>query len=356
VVDLDRGGLRLLDADPGTIDTANPGFAAAVTKDGKSAVYTSSGNGGVTRLMSIPVDGGAAHPLFSLTMPMYSLDTGADGSLYFEQDDRPLEIVRFPPQGGQVERLATIVRPAADYFAGLPDGRAVWLEYVGGHQRLMIGGVGKPPAPFLQSTEEISGPLTAVGADAVAFLVGKQIAVAAVATGRIAGRIPFDKGSVEQLASSPDGKTVYAAAAGSIWGVPVAGGAIRQIHAGNAVAPEADGEHVVVLALQPPNSRLIRVSLNGGPDRELSFSGPLQLGYSVENGGVRNGKLVAPGTTSTWHWPPAIFDLGTGQAARIPLDFVTDFHRLAWTADGKILASGMGWRSSLWKFTPERVR
>ncbi len=45
-------------------------------------------------------------------------------------------------------------------------------------------------------------------------------------------RIPFDKGRIEQMASSPDGKTLYFAAAGSIWAV-TADGAVHRQCAGN---------------------------------------------------------------------------------------------------------------------------
>jgi hypothetical protein len=65
----------------------------------------------------------------------------------------------------------------------------------------------------------------------------------------------------------------------------------------------------------------------------------LTLAYAIDNEGVRNGRLVAPGTSPTWYWPPTIFDLATGKSARIPLDYVSDFHHMSWTPDGKVMAS-----------------
>jgi hypothetical protein len=103
---------------------------------------------------------------------------------------------------------------------------------------------------------------------------------------------------------------------------------------------------------EAPHTRLIRVPLKAGvpsgPEQEIPLAGPLKLGYGIDPGAVRNGRLVAPGSTPTCYWPPAIFDLATGKSARIPLDYTSDFHHLSWTADG------MGFRSSMWKFTPEK--
>ena len=50
---------------------------------------------------------------------------------------------------------------------------------------------------------------------------------------------------------------------------------------------------------------------------------------------------------------PGIFDLATGTSERIPLDYAQDFHHMAWTPDGKVMAVAVGFRGSIWKFTPE---
>lgn len=71
----------------------------------------------------------------------------------------------------------------------------------------------------------------------------------------------------------------------------------------------------------------------------------------IDNGGVRNGRLLAPGSSPTWYWPPAIFDLATGKSTRIPLAYVSDFHHMSWTPDGKVMACALVWRSNMWKFT-----
>ncbi|HUJ21630.1 MAG TPA: protein kinase [Bryobacteraceae bacterium] len=357
VVDLDSGKLRPLDADFGDQLAGGGVPAAVVTRDGKSAIFSST-QGALSRVSMIPIDGHARpQPLFALTGYLESLEVGPDGGIYIDQAERPMEIVRFAAQGGSVERIASVPKPVGDYFAALPDGRAVWAEYAAGHSRLMIGGPGKQPAPFVNTTEEISGPLTAAGPGAVAFLIETgphpSIGVATLANGRIVSRIPFNKGRIEQMASSPDGKTLYCGAAGSIWAVTASSGELRRVRAGNFVTVEPGGESLVVQLRESPNTRLIRVPLNGGPEQEIRVAGPLQLGYKIDNDGVRNGRLLAPGSGPTWYWPPAIFDLATGKSSRIPLDYVSDFHHMSWTPDGKVIACALGWRSSMWKFTRE---
>ena len=354
VVDLETSNLRLLDADFGDLVGGGGVPPVAVMPDSKSAIFGAT-TGPLTRVMSISIDGHApARQLFTLTGYLESLAVGADGSIYLDQEDRPMEIVRFSPEGGRVERIASVQKPVSDYFASLPDGRAVWAEYGAGHARLMIGAAGKEPAPLVNTNDEVSGPMTAVGPDAVAFRIGEEahptIGVAALSNGRIVRRVPFDKGRIEQMASSPDGKTLYVASSGSIWTVS-SDGDVRRQAAGNSVSVEQGGQSLLVELREPPNTKLIRVALNGGAEQEIHVPGPLTLGYMIDNEGIRNGRLVAPGSGPTWYWPPVIFDLATGKSARVPLEYVSDFHHMSWTADGKVMAAALAWRSNLWKFT-----
>jgi hypothetical protein len=57
--------------------------------------------------------------------------------------------------------------------------------------------------------------------------------------------------------------------------------------------------------------------------------------------------LQAP---DSWFLEPAVIDLATGQATRIPIDTIGDSFGLAWTPDGQVLAAVTGLQSSLWKF------
>jgi len=356
VVDLETSKLHMLDADYGDLAIGGGVPPAAVTPDGNTAIFGST-HGSLTQVMSVPIDGHApAQQMFTVTGYVQSLAVGADGAIYLDQSERPMEIIRFAPEGGHVERVATAQKPVGDYFAALPDGRTVWAEYSAGHRRLMIGSAGKEPASLVSTNEEISGPMTAVGADAVAFVLDAgthpTIGVAALTNGRIDRRIPFDKGHVEEMASSPDGKTVYVSAAGAIWAV-TADGEVRRLCAGNFVTVEPGGQSLLVEVKEAPNTELVHVPLNGGAEQEIPVPGPLTLGYAIDNEGVRKGRLVAPGSSPTWYWPPTIFDFATGKSARIPLDYVSDFHHMSWTPDGKVMASALLWRSNMWKFTRE---
>jgi eukaryotic-like serine/threonine-protein kinase len=353
-LDLETGNLRALSV---VLDEQNNGsFAAVPSRDGKS-VYFSSHQGNVTQVSAVPLDRSPAKPLLTLTGDVFSLDTGADGSLYLDQVDRPMGLVRFSPKGGALERLAAISGAAAiDNIAVLPDGRAVWAENAAGRVRIMLAQAGKEPVPLVNTVEDTVGPMTPAGPGEIAFLIGpiprRTIALASVSTGRITHRLVFDKGRIDGMAAAPDGTVVYCVAAGVVWAVPVSGGAPRKIRAGDWVAVESPGDSLIVASLEHPRIRLFRVPQHGGRESEIALAGPyLPASPGATPGAVRNGLLVMSVASPLWYNPPGIFDLATGKSQRIPLDYTGDFWRMSWTPDGKIVAETMGWISTLWKFT-----
>jgi eukaryotic-like serine/threonine-protein kinase len=109
----------------------------------------------------------------------------------------------------------------------------------------MVVEQGKDATPLVNSDEETSSPATAAGPGQVAFAIGPEphrtLAIASLSNGRVTRRIAFDKGEPRSLASSPDGNTLYCAAAGTIWSIPVAGGEPRKLHAGESVAAMPGG-------------------------------------------------------------------------------------------------------------------
>jgi hypothetical protein len=360
VVDLATAKMRQLPEDyPGEFS----GFysTVAATRDGKEAVISTM-RGNVYRVAAVGLDGhGPTRTLLEMIYPVYALDTGPDGSIYLDQSDRGSGLVRFSAQGGHAEKVAAISNPAVgsqnegEYFTVLPDGRVVWAERTASRTRLILVEPGKDPSPLINTTEDTAGPMTPVGSDQLAFMVGKPprhtIALAALSNGRIVRRLPFDQGEVTSLATSPDSKTLYCLAGGMVWAVPRAGGEPRKIRTGDGIAVDAATQSLVIEVREPPNSRLVRVPLNGGPEQEIA--GPFHLAYYIDAGSIRNGKLVAPMGAPTWYWPPGIFDLATGKSARIPLDYVSDFHHMTWTPDGGIIALTDDWRANIWKFTPQ---
>jgi serine/threonine protein kinase len=360
VVDLATGKMRQLPDDyPGEFS----GFysAVAATRDGKDAVISTM-RGNIYRVAAAPLDGhGPTRTLLEMVHPVFALDTSPDGSIYLDQSDRGSELVRFSAQGGHAEKVAAISNPAVgehdegEYFTVLPDGHVVWAERTASRTRLILVEPGKVPSPLINTLEDTAGPMTPVGSDQLAFMVARPprhtIALAALSNGSIIRRLPFDQGEVTSLATSPDSKTLYCLAGGMIWAVPLAGGEPRKIRTGDGIAVDAATQSLVVEVREPPNSRLVRVPLNGGPEQEIA--GPFHLGYYIDAGSIWNGKLVAPMGSPTWYWPPGVFDLATGKSARIPLDYVSDFHRMTWTPDGRIIGLTDDWKANIWKFTPQ---
>jgi hypothetical protein len=369
IVDLLSGELR-----PLAVDLSNAGnFSIAATWDGKGALIGFT-LGSLYRVVGVPLDASPAAnqrptTLLTLTLSAWTLDAGPDDSIYIEQNDRPLELVRFAVGSAasdersgragavRVERIATLASSGqtmqGDYFAVLPDGRAVWTEINGGRKRVMVVEAGKDPVPLVSTNEETWGPMTAVGAGEVAFMIGSKgkpvIGLAALANGRITRQFPFDNGFVSGMAASPDGKTIYAVAEGLVWAVPVTGEAPRKIRSGDGVTVDTATQSLVVFVQQPGKNRLIRIPLAGGPEQEIA--GSFRLGGAVDPGSIRNGRLVSALAGPYWYWPPGIFDLATGTSERIPLDYAEDFHHMAWTPDGKVMAVAVGFRGSIWKFT-----
>lgn len=355
-VELASGSMRQLPEEiPGEFGAHN--VTVAASRDGKYAI-TSTLNGDTYQVSAIPLDGrGPTRKLFDMTRFISSLDMGPDGSIYLDQNDRASDLVRFSAEGGHVERITTLANSEEYYedFTVLPDGRAVWAERTASHSRLILVEAGKEPSPLVNTAEETGGPMAPVGSDQVAFMIGPRpghtIALAALSNGRITSRLSFNEGEVDEMGISPDHQTLFCLASGALWSVPLSGGAARKIHTGDGFAVDSATQSLVIEVRESPATRLIRVPLSGGPEQEIH--GQFHLGYDVDAGSIRNGKLVAPMSAATWYWPPGIFDLASGKSARIPLDYTSDFHHMGWTPDGKIMAVADGWSAAIWKFTPQ---
>ena len=362
-IDLESGALRRLETGS-PVDANNLGLA--VTRDGKS-VLAAIGSGNTDRIVAIPRSGrGAVRTLLSLTSPVFSLDAGPDGSIYLDQEERPVDLLRFSAQDGHAEKIARLPAyetPGAPWFeeesfAVLPDGRAVLTQGTGGRMRLMVVEAGKDPRPLVATAEENAAPVAAAGADEVAFLIGpaprRTIAMAAVSNGRITRRIPFDKGPITSLAASPDGKTLYCAAGGMIWAIPAAGGEPRKMRPGDYVAMDPAGAYLLVEVVENPIIRLIQAPLDGGAEREVPRTGALRPAFLIGPNAIgKDGRILTPLGASTWYWPAGAINPRTGEITRIAVDYLTDFHGLGWTPDGQVLGLGLEFRATLWKFRME---
>jgi eukaryotic-like serine/threonine-protein kinase len=357
VLDFVSGQIRRL-SNGATDDSITEGLA--VSRDGKS-VLISRAAGDMTEIVSLPASGrGSPRVLFGSPLLAYSLDTGLDGAIYLDEWDLPLHILRFSPAGGLATRISTLPSQAAgDGTMLLPDGRAVVPTRRAGRTRLMVAEAGKDALPLVNTTEETSTPLTGAGANQVAFAIGPEphrtLAIASLSNGRVTRRIGFDKGEPQSLASSPDGKTLYCAAAGTIWSIPVEGGEPRKLRAGESVAMGPGGQSLLVEMVESGKTRILEVPLDGSGEKEIPLNGPFHLtGLPIASSSVRNGKLAATlASLDSWFFLPGVVDLATGRMTQIPVDFPGDFRYVGWAPDGNLVAAVIELRSTVWKMQPE---
>jgi hypothetical protein len=364
--------LLLLDLDSGAVRSIAPAAetadfrAWAVTRDGQSLIATTWADS-LLRIVSIPLNAplnGRTPPqtLFSVTNLAWYLDAAPDGSVYISLMDRPTELVRHSSTGGRTEHIASFSQVPLPMLVELPDGRAVIAERIGGRTRLMAVENGKETIPLISTAEETSAPITAAGPHGIAFIIGTEphqtLAVADTASGRIEHRIPLNKGTIGSLASSLDGKTLYAAAGGAIWAVSSTGGEPRMIRAGDSVATDPSGRYLFICVNETSKSRLFRVPLEGGAETEVNLdpSQPLMGTWFLSpNSLSADGRLLFPlQPLDSWFSPIGLIDGATGRVTRLATDDVSDYHSMAWLPDGRILALRVGLRSSLWKFQPRK--
>jgi len=360
LLDLTTGSTRQIHSDAVTVDG---GRDFAVTPDG-TAVIASAHSGALTSIVRVPVIGTeAATPLLTVTGPVWGLESGTDGSLYANIVDRPVDLVRFASDGSQAERLASFKQiPDLTTMAVLPDGRAVVPVRASSSVRLMVVQKGKEPAPLLNGTEETAAPVAACGPRAVALVVGPEphetIALAEPASGHLVRTIVPHKGTVDSIACSPDGTTVYFSARGVVWSLPAStGGEPRRIRAGDSVVADPSGHRLIVQVEEGARMHRFIVPLDGAPEREIptdssTSSAPMQLSPSALHADGR--LLISLLPRDSWFNPPAIVDTQTGHITRLPSDNLSDFQSVGWTPDGQVMALKFGLRATLWKFEPVR--
>ncbi|MBI3667197.1 MAG: protein kinase [Acidobacteria bacterium] len=361
-IDLSAGSIRRLNS-PGLNGAYGANFTVA--RDGKS-ILALVHSGALTRIVRFSASGAeVATPLLTLTSAaVWALDAGPGESLYVSLVDRPVDVVRFAPDGTRLERLSSFPQvPDLTTMTVLPDGRAVLPVRASSRVRLMAVQKGKDPAPLVNSAEETSAPLAACGPREIAFTIGPEphetIAIAEPASGRMVRTIASGKGRVESLSCSPDGKTVYFAARGVIWSIPSSGpsaaGEARKIRSGDGVVADPSGRRLIVQVQESSQLHRFSVPLDGGPEREI----PMDSSFSVAPIALSPDALHADGWLLTslllrdsWFNPPGVIDTVTGHITRIPSDNLSDYQSIGWTPDGQVMALKIGLRATLWKFQP----
>ena len=124
--------------------------------------------------------------LFTLTGRFSGLDMAEDGTMFVDQQNNTLQVLRINRSGGSAQRIAK----AESYFlrshtVELSDGRVIVPGIVSGRPRLMLTRTNKLATSLIDTAEETSGPITVVGGDQRCFPARKR-------TGEICGnRIAF---------------------------------------------------------------------------------------------------------------------------------------------------------------------
>ena len=312
-------------------------------------------DGSSFRVLRITTDGkNTTTPLLTL-LAAPDLDVAPDGSLYIGLETRPVEVLQFAESGANPERIA-VDESFQRSLAPLPDGRALVVSRIGAGPRVVVVAPGKDPVKLVETAEDTRNPTTAVGSDRAALLIGPEnspdIAIVALNTGRILKRIKAPAGPTN-LGASPDGKTLYVSAGGSISALTIETGETRKIAAGDSFVVDPDSGDLIVRLDEINRYRLVRVSSKGGTTVPIEMKGDLRMIINpLSPGSIRHGKLVLPvSSADSWYWFVAVLDLATGDLKRVNVRPDLDFHYTAWTPDGRIVGFGMGTNAALWKFS-----
>jgi hypothetical protein len=115
------------------------------------------------------------------------------------------------------------------------------------------------------------------------------------------------------------------------------------LRAGNAVAVFPAGENLYVQVIESPKTRLLRLPLHGGEEREVPVDPAFRLSTNLigPNAVGKDGRMLAPmASPDSWSSPPCLIDLATGRVQRIPVegfDLRTTDH--GWGRAGEVVAA-----------------
>jgi hypothetical protein len=211
---------------------------------------------------------------------------------------------------------------------------------------------------LVETTEDTALPATIFGGNA-AFVIGsgdqRRIAIASLRDGRVLRR--FSTRSEMGMAASPDDSTLYYSFGGDIWGQPSAGGEPKRITEGIDVTLDPKGEYLYVKRASNGVMRIVRVPVAGGPEEEL----PVPAQYHVAYPGLSpaavdtRGRILVPvASNHAFYYQTAILDPATKSFTLVPIGIDGDAAPAGWTSDGRILARGKRYLSSLWRYQRSR--
>jgi len=337
-----------------------------ISVDRDHSVLSDSPSGDLHRVVTIDrTDGISSKVLFTLTGRFSGLDMAEDGTMFVDQQNNTLQVLRINRSGGSAQRIAK----AESYLlrshtVELSDGRVIVPGIVSGRPRLMLTRTNKLATSLIDTDEETSGPITVVGGDRVAFLLGsgpaKSVAIASLLDRRIIRRISVpDAASIIQLASSADGKILYYVSENTVWEMSSDGIEPRKITTANSIAVDPDRGQMILQRIGPDLSvHLFRMPLTGGTEQEIKIKDGVRMGDMplATNAVGKDGKILVTTAlnANTWYWQISIFDPKNGTAKSVPTDFAGDILYGGWTSDGEILAMGVNTEGSIWRFRHQK--
>jgi tRNA A-37 threonylcarbamoyl transferase component Bud32 len=357
---LDLAGNRVRKLAPrlGLRTVMGPRFPVAVSRDGRW-VLIDVRSGNLHRITAVPRDGGDAESLLvTTTATPWFLDLAADGSLYMDQMDRPVDILRFPVSGGVPERITGSFQESMRGLVPLAGGGVLMPGPAGGREGLLVVEPGgRKSASLLDTVGETEPPVALAGPDQVALTIrttaGREIAVASVSEHRVVRRVRVPQSSIWSLALSRDGRQAYYAADHSIWAVAFDGGQPRRVGPGDSLAMYPGGDALLVQLAEREGTRLVRVSLNDGSVQAVPMRSA--SGLSAEplapNAIASDGRIALSIISSdSWFYEPGVLDPASGKITRIPVQQTADYFIVGWGERGEIIAMAMEARCSIWRF------
>ena len=338
-----------------SLSAAQLGIAFTGATDSRSVIL-SVPSGSLYRLLDVPLDGGAApRTLFTLSRPAWYLDVAPDGVIYADQVWGAQSVLRFPHAGGAPERLTGAYSQVIAPIAVLRDGRPLVHTSSGDARRFAIVEKDGTLSPLLESNEFCGPPATLVGDRHVAVMTDRkgEIAVVSIADGRIVSRVRLKHDRINALAASPDGKTFYYTAAGSVWSMPAAGGDPVKLAPGESVAADPNGRDLIVALTDKESVGLTRVPVAGGAPQPIAVQGDVRIpAANLTSGAVApDGRIVvSTASASRWAYSISVVDPRLGTIAPVPHTFDGEVAMPTWSPDGRIVASGRDYNFTLWRF------
>jgi predicted Ser/Thr protein kinase len=355
----DLASRQVRELSPGVRLDPGDDWAPLDVAPGGESVYVAAQEGDTRRLVEVPRTPGRK-PRTLLSFPTsawpVAMDAARDGSLYLDLLLTTSVILRVPATGGAGEEFAL---PNADNYTMVAPGGEVLLTLTSwGTRRLAAVRPGSSPRVLVETTEDTALPATIFGGNA-AFVIGsgdqRRIAIASLRDGRVLRR--FSARSEMGMAASPDGNTLYYAFDGVIWAQPVAGGEPKRITEGIDVTLDPKGEYLYVKRARKGVMGMMRIPVAGGDEEEL----PVPAKYHVAYPGLSpaavdaRGRILVPVVSNNFfYYQTAILDPASKSFTLVPMLIDGDAGPAGWAPDGRILARGKRYLSSLWRYQRSR--